>query len=55
MKASSEDVSTLTQPRKDSTAFRKLNFNRNDDENKVHWTVKTLGKKEDFLIFIPGG
>ena len=64
MKACSEDVSTLTQPRKDSTAFRKLNIDRNDDEDKVHWTVKTLEQmntrnrsflQEDFQIFIPGG
>ena len=64
MKACSEDVSTLTQPRKDSTAFRKLNSDRNDDEDKVHWTEKTLERmntrdwsilQEDIRIFIPGG
>ena len=64
MKACSEDGSTLTQPRLDSTAFRKLNSGRNDDEDKVHWTVKTLEKmntrdrsilQEDLQIFIPGG
>ena len=48
----------------DSTAFRKLNIDHNDDEDKVHWTEKTLAQlstrdwsiwQEDFQIFIPGG
>ena len=64
MKVSSEDVSTFIQPQKDSAAFRKLDIDRNDDEDKVHWTVKTLEQmntrnwsilQEDFQIFIPGG
>ena len=64
MKVSSEDVSTFIQPRKNSAAFRKLDIDRNDDEDKVHWTVKTLEQRntrnrsilqEDFQIFIPGG
>ena len=42
VKVSSEDVSTFIQPQKDSTAFRKLNIDHNDDEDKVHWTEKTL-------------
>ena len=64
MKVSSEDASTLIQPRKDSAEFRRLDIDRNDDEDKVHWTVKTLEQmntrnrsflQEDFQIFIPGG
>ena len=48
MKVSSKDVPTVIQPQMDSTAFRKLNVDHNDDEGKSHWT-------EDFQIFIPGG
>ena len=63
MKVSSEDASTLIQPRKDSAEFRRLDIDRNDDEDKVHWTVKTLEQmntrnwsilQEDFQIFIRG-
>ena len=64
MKVSSEDASTFVQPQKDSAAFRKLDIDRNDDEDKAHWTVKTLEQmntrnwstwQEDFQIVIPGG
>ena len=64
MKVSSKDVSTVIQPQRDSTAFRNLNIDRNDDEGKVHGTEKTLEQactrdrsilQEDLQIFIPGG
>ena len=64
MKVSSEDAFTLIQPRKDSAEFRRLDIDRNDDEDKAHWTVKTLEQmntrnwstlQEDFQIVIPGG
>ena len=64
MKVSSEDASTFVQPQKDSAASRKLDIDRNDDEDKAHWTVKTLEQmntrnwstlQEDFQIVIPGG
>lgn len=58
-----EDVSTFIQPQKDSAAFRNRDI-EHYDENKVHWTEKTLDQmstrdwrifREDFQIFIRGG
>ena len=63
VKVSSEDVSTFIQPQKDSTAFRKLNIDHNDDEDKGHWTEETLEQMNTrdwsfaggLLSFIPSG
>ena len=63
MKVSSEDVPTFIQPQKDFTAFRKLNIDHNDDEDKGHWTEETLEQMNTrdwsfaggLLSFIPSG
>ena len=59
VKVTSEDVSAFIQPQRDSAASRKFDIDHDDDENKVHWTEKTLEQtstrdwsilQEDFQI-----